>query len=156
MRNNSRATLPVQVNRYPDETHTTRRSLRGHRKKCLAKHRRGPPTVPGLFRSGRKMAHPTGFEPLASAFGAATNPRHHDSRRQPALQLPFPSADRIQRETVAAGRRTAEILLAACRAPPDRRIRESWARFGRSNGSRGRATQALVDALASFGPARPR
>ena len=62
---------------------------------------------------------------MASAFGAATNPRRHRSRRQPALQLPFPGADHIQRETVAAGRRAAEILLAAmpvAAGPGDPRI----------------------------------
>ena len=40
-------------------------------------------------------------------------------------QLPFPGADHIQRETVAAGRRAAEILLAAmpgATGPEDRRI----------------------------------
>ena len=74
---------------------------------------RGRQQCPALFGSGRKTARPTGFEPVASAFGAATNPRCPHSRRQPALQLPFPGADRIQRETVAAGRPAAEILLAA-------------------------------------------
>ena len=62
---------------------------------------------------------------MASALGAATNPRRHRSRRQPAPQLPFPGADRIQRETVAAGRRAAEILLAAmpgAAGPEDARI----------------------------------
>jgi hypothetical protein len=64
------------------------------------------------------MARPTGFEPVSSAFGAATNPCRHRSRRQPALQLPFPGADHIQRETVAAGSRAAEILLAAMPGAP--------------------------------------
>jgi hypothetical protein len=66
---------------------------------------------------------------VASAFGAATNPRRHRTRRQPALQLPLPGADRIQRETVAAGRPADEILLAAMPGGPDPRIRivgEVW------------------------------
>ena len=105
------------------------------------------------------MAQPTGFEPVASASGAATNPRRHDSRRQPALQLPFPGADGIQRETVAAGRRAAEILLAAmpgAAGPEDPRIvGEVWPLelIARESDP---GAPAAVDALAPFGSASPR
>jgi hypothetical protein len=54
MRNDSRATLPVQGNRYPDE-HIR---LVGLGDKCLAKHWRGPPRVPDFVPEWTKNGAP--------------------------------------------------------------------------------------------------